>query len=174
MPRNTRAQNRQMDEVQRHVITQKPMTITGEGIRGGFIPAAAIPFIAAAATPLISKGAQWIGHKIFGNGILQSGASRPVGFGIMRSGDKRPPSVGPDGVASNSSSAAGRHFRSGDIMMPSMIPVMNYKTGAPIGMSGGMLMNMPGVPDKVKSVVSKLVAVGGKKKAKKSSKKKSC
>ena len=162
MPRLSRQQNRQMDEVQRHVITQKPMTITGEGIRGGFIPAAAIPFIAAAATPLISKGAQWIGHKIFGNGILQSGASRPTGLGIMRSGDRRPVLQG----------GKSGHFRSGDMMMPSMMPVMNYKSGA--GVQGGMLAQMPGLPEKVKNVVAKLSAIGGKKKAKKSHKKKKC
>ena len=151
MPRNTREQNRMIDEAQRHVITVRPQTVSG-----GFLPAAALPFIAAAATPLISKGATWLGHKIFGNGILQSGAR--AGAGLLRAGDRMPRTM--------SGGSRSTHYRSGDYMMPSMMPIMNYRTGTSAGMQGGMLMNVPGLLDRVKDVISKITTLGGKKKKK--------
>ena len=47
--------------------------------RGGFLPAAALPFIAAAALPVLGKAGSYIGHKIFGNGIIRAGATRNMG-----------------------------------------------------------------------------------------------
>lgn len=146
MPRLTREQNRQLDQIQRQVVTLKPQTISG-----GFFPLAALaPFAAAAGIPLLSSAGKWIGQKIFGKGVRQAGA------GILRSGERIPMRGG-----------AISAFRAGDMKMPSMMPMMNYKTGTMTGMQGGFIANLPDsiVPAKVKTAVKLLSTVGGKKKA---------
>jgi hypothetical protein len=161
MPRLTREQNRQLDQIQRQVVTLKPQTVTG-----GFIPAAAIPFIAAAATPLLSKGANWLGHKIFGNGIRQAGA------GLLRSGEKAPPPLSRVSIKGGGKAA----FRAGDLKMPSMMPLPSYRTGTQAGTTGGMLLNSPGVPETLKKAIRAVTTVGGKRKGgqKKKANKSSC
>lgn len=47
--------------------------------RGGFLPAAAIPLLAAAGVPLATSAGKWIGRKIFGQGVIRAGATRAQG-----------------------------------------------------------------------------------------------
>ena len=185
MPRYTASQLRQIDEQQRHVITQKPMTVAGGN-------PLLIPLIAAAAAPFLGKAGSWVGHKVFGNGVLQSGASRPpvnrplpmnhAGMGILRAGERLPqrPVIQGSGLADRlqrvgvepgkKHAPRDPNYRAGDYKMSSMMPLPNYKTGTG-GIQGGMIAQMPGVPDKVKSVVAKLTALGGGSKKRKSKKK---
>ena len=146
MPRFSRSQNRQVDDMQRGVITVKPQTMTG-----GFLPLAALaPFAAAAGIPLASSAGKWIGKKLFGQGIRQAGA------GILRAGE-RP-------IRAMHGGSSGGGFRAGDYKMASMAPLPNYQTGTSAGMQGGMLLNMPGVPETVKKAIRTIGTVGGKKK----------
>ena len=108
MPRNTREQNRQIDNVQRHMITLKPQTVSG-----GFFPLAALaPFAAAIGLPIAASAGKWVGSKIFGTGVARAGAhGGPVGSGI---------------------------FRAGDYKMPASMPHPNYIRGGMLSVSDGL------------------------------------
>ena len=43
---------------------------------GGFLPAAALPFLLAASAPILGKAGSWVGSKIFGKGLIRAGAVR--------------------------------------------------------------------------------------------------
>jgi hypothetical protein len=137
MPRLSRDKLRAVEEQQRHVVTVRPATLAG-----GIGWAAALPFIAAAATPVLGSAGKWIGRKIFGKGVKQSGA------GVLRSGDRisiqqpRLPKM---------LTGTGAVYRAGDYPLPSMAPLPHYKSSTTGGLPGaGMLSGV--LPTAVKAV----------------------
>jgi hypothetical protein len=156
MPRLSRDKLRAVEEQQRHVVTVRPATLAG-----GIGWAAALPFIAAAATPVLGSAGKWIGKKIFGKGVKQSGA------GVLRSGDRisiqQPrlpkmltgggPLAGPLAPLARGSgrSPGGAVYRAGDYPLPSMAPLPHYKSSTTGGLPGaGMLSGV--LPTAVKAV----------------------
>lgn len=149
MPRLKREQLRSVEEQQRHVITTRPTTV------GGFPFAAMLPFLAAAATPLITSGSKWVGKKIFGQGIQRAGAG--AGAGLQRAGEKPTPIVARPIMFGKGA------YRSGDYPMPSMAPLPHHKSSTTRGLPGaGLSWNpMTGLlPNPIKTVVEKLTRKG--------------
>lgn len=147
MPRLKREQLRNVEEQQRHVITTRPTTV------GGFPFAAMLPFLAAAATPLITSGSKWVGKKIFGHGIQRAGS------GLQRAGEKPTPIVAPRIPIMFGKGA----YRAGDYPMPSMAPLPHHKSSTTGGLPGaGVSWNpMTGLlPNPIKTVVEKLTRKG--------------
>ena len=135
MPRLSREQLRNLEEQQRHVVTTRPMTV------GGFPWAAALPFLAAAATPLLSSGAKWVGKKVFGQGLMRAGG------GLQRAGERLPSSLGTPfktTVAPKIPIIYGRGaYRAGDYPMPTMAPLPHHKSATTGGLPGAGVTSNP-------------------------------
>lgn len=141
-------------------------------MNGGFLPLAALaPLAMAAGLPLAGKAGSWLGHKIFGNGIKQAGA------GILRAGDRSPCMQG-KGINDRlwrvdrdpSKETMLSNWRPGDFPEPKyqLKPHVMYHSQ----LRGGLIANMPGVPQSIKSIAQKVSMLGGKKKKTASRKKK--
>lgn len=122
MPRPKREDLKRQEEMQRHVITMKPTTITG-----GFPWLALAPLAAAAATPVLGSLGKWVGKKVFGEGVRQTGA------GILRAGERAPPMPPPVMMKGTGKPS----IRAGDLPMPKMTPIAAHHTGTRTGLQGG-------------------------------------
>lgn len=134
----TATQLRATDDAKRRIITIRPHT---EMLAGGIHPLIPIlaPLLAPLVTPLISKAGAWVGKKVFGKGLQQSGA--PMGRGLLRSGDRPSQSKMPNIMLGSGKSSV----RAGDYPMPSSRPLAHYRafqSSAPAGLSGGMIENI--------------------------------
>ena len=165
MPRKTEQQLIEEGQRAKKVVTARPPVMTG-----GFAFAPFLPFLAAAATPLLGSAGKWIGKKVFGEGLRPAGAV-PGGAGLQRAGEKptivhplpKMPPVKWMGMGV-------RKHRAGDYPMPTMTPLCHAKSSTTGGLPGaGWMEDTMQAIEKITKTAKGKGCKGGKASVKKGS-----